>query len=706
MMRALYSGVSGMKTHQTKMDVIGNNIANVNTVAYKSMSITFTELMYQTTQKASGPNATLGTAGQNAKQIGLGSTTGAISTQITTQGATQTTGNPFDIKISGDAFFIVKNGNSGSNYFTRDGSFYVDANGNLAMASTGYNVMGWQVDDTTGDIRQDTVSALRIMNANNMTYEPEATTNAYVSGILDKNDSNVQSVNGKSMSLGFYDALGYQYTAKISIHSTTDEGVYYVVLDDVLDADNKSLTEVYGITDLSDIVKLGGADSKQSVSVNEVYASKYKSTIKSISAVELDDVSTNFPDIDDDLEALQEAINTYLNGDGTNLTTDQQDLLNTYYGGIGNGSILNALHAQYSTAYQNGYASLEVSTGTATKGNLKLKLGTVSEGTGTNAGYYTTSQLKDLYEIMTDTSITDYGAKFTTMGGNIANATTAANTTVSSDIGSALSKTGADIETEANAWIAEQGMQADAAGYQAYARHVLEELYPDVDFSQVQGGEIDEDGNFVITNKLVDGGLLTYDTDTGKFVGIATSGAARDTAILNFSDSITVNGEQVALNNFADIAIDFSPSKMYNNNKTSTIGMTKGDTDGLGTGRMLGTMEGVSIQTDGKIYASYTNGCTRLLGQIAVAEFANAAGLEKMGDNLYAATLNSGDFDGIGTDISADGGSMSTGTLEMSNVDLATEFTEMITTQRGYQANSRIITVSDTLLEELVNLKR
>ena len=98
---------------------------------------------------------------------------------------------------------------------------------------------------------------------------------------------------------------------------------------------------------------------------------------------------------------------------------------------------------------------------------------------------------------------------------------------------------------------------------------------------------------------------------------------------------------------------------------------------------------------------------TRLLGQIAVAKFANAAGLEKAGDNLYAATLNSGEFDGIGVDITADGvGSMSTGCLEMSNVDLSAEFTEMITTQRGFQANSRIITVSDTLLEELVNLKR
>ena len=128
---------------------------------------------------------------------------------------------------------------------------------------------------------------------------------------------------------------------------------------------------------------------------------------------------------------------------------------------------------------------------------------------------------------------------------------------------------------------------------------------------------------------------------------------------------------------------------------------------GLGSGRKLGNMSGVTIQNNGEIYGVYDNGMTKLLGQIAVAKFANAAGLEKAGDNLYSATLNSGEFDGIGVDITADGaGSMTTGALEMSNVDLSSEFTHMITTQRGFQANSRIITVSDTLLEELINLKR
>ena len=157
---------------------------------------------------------------------------------------------------------------------------------------------------------------------------------------------------------------------------------------------------------------------------------------------------------------------------------------------------------------------------------------------------------------------------------------------------------------------------------------------------------------------------------------------------------------------FTTVTVDFSKAVVTDNSGKSTVALEKGDKNDLNAGRESGTLQGVSIQTNGMIYASYTNGQKRLLGQIAVTEFANASGLQKEGDNLYSSTKNSGDFNGIGIDITENGDAMNTGVLEMSNVDLSSEFTDMITTQRGFQANSRIITVSDTLLEELVNLKR
>lgn len=454
MMRSLYSGVAGLKTHQTRMDVIGNNIANVNTTAYKSQSMTFSDLMYQTTQAASGANPTTGVGGTNARQIGLGAKTSAIKTAITTQGASQTTNDPFDIMITGDSFFIVNNGQN--NYFTRDGSFYVDGAGNLAMTSTGYNVMGWQVDPNDASaIKQDTVSALRVMTTENMTYPPEATKSARISGIIDKNDTNVNATAGKIMNLEFYDNQGYKYTAKLSVHSTKTEGQFTVKLDDILDSKGKTV--------LADPTK------------------------------------------------------------------------------------------------------------------------------------------------------------------------------------ASLQQNNADVKDP----------------------------------------------------------VLEFDLKNGSFKNVGPAGGAGGT-----ESTLTLHFDTGTFPSFSDITIDFSNCSNLNNNGSSTVSPIRGDAKGNGAGRKVGEMSGIDIQKDGMIYANYDNGCSRLLGQIAVATFANASGLAKEGDNLYSATQNSGDFDGIGTDITTGGGYMNTGVLEMSNVDLSSEFTEMITTQRGFQANSRIITVSDTLLEELTNLKR
>ena len=118
-------------------------------------------------------------------------------------------------------------------------------------------------------------------------------------------------------------------------------------------------------------------------------------------------------------------------------------------------------------------------------------------------------------------------------------------------------------------------------------------------------------------------------------------------------------------------------------------------------GNRSGTLEDLNIGGDGTITGRYSNGRTRVLGQIPLAFFRNPAGLERVGGNLWVPSANSGPFNGIGAI-----GNMQGGALEMSNVDLASEFTEMITTQRGFQAASRTITVSDEMIQELVNLRR
>ena len=551
MMRSMYSAVSGLKTHQTRMDVIGNNIANVNTVAFKSSSVTFSDILYQTTSNASGANATTGTGGVNAKQIGLGTTAAATKVSITSAGASETTGNPFDIRLTdknSTNFFIVNNGSE--NVFTRSGSFYVDGSGNLCMSSTGYTVMGWQVDETTGEIRKDTVSALRIMQEKNLTSAPEATTQATIAGVLDENDTDVKNDAGRVMNLNFYDNLGYQYTAKFAIKSTGTDGKYTVELTSVLDSNNQNITANLSKQDMAQIFGKYNADAKLG---EYVLTKDYK---------------------------YDSASNSYINK-----TTGEKFLINkatdnstTFVGGNGSKVSITEIFSGITTTIANN-----IKNGT---NNYKVKLDTTT-GQATVTGEQTSYDLE-------------------------------------------------------------------------------------------------------------------FDTSSGKFKSI---GGENPSVMLNMGalSSGLINNNR----NFQNITVDFSQCLNYENGGKSTIGADAGATDGTtGKGRKLGAMTGIFIDTSGRIYGTYDNGNTELLGQIAVAQFSNASGLEKVGESCYRTTLNSGEFDGIGVEISADGSSMTTGELEMSNVDLSSEFTSMITTQRGFQANSRVITTSDTLLEELVNLKR
>ncbi|WP_393959057.1 flagellar basal body rod protein FlgG [Priestia megaterium] len=148
MLRSMYSGISGMKNFQTKLDVLGNNIANVNTYGYKKGRTTFQDLVSQQVAGATAPAGNRG--GVNAKQVGLGSQIGTIDT-IQTAGSIQSTGRPLDVAISGDGYFVVNDG--ASDYYTRAGNFYLDSQGDLVTGD------GLYVQGTNGNIRIDPTAA-------------------------------------------------------------------------------------------------------------------------------------------------------------------------------------------------------------------------------------------------------------------------------------------------------------------------------------------------------------------------------------------------------------------------------------------------------------------------------------------------------------------------------------------------------------------
>ena len=468
MMRSMYSGVSGLRSHQTRMDVIGNNIANVNTVGFKSSAVLFKDALYQTTQNAKGSNIATNTGGTAARQIGLGSAVAAIDYDPSATGSMQSTGNQFDLMIDGNSFFIVNKG--GMTYFTKVGAFGKDDAGYL-VNDYGAIVQGWQVDEETGQIIRDQVSNLKVGGVEFETADAELTSKCYAGGNIDARDQNLTTENGVKMSVTIYDNLGYSYTVTM---------------------------------------KVTKAETAASTPQNPEYDdSKYMIELVSIK-------------------------------DSNNL-----DIL------------------------KNGY--------TATMSTNQINF--------------------DL----------DSG-KFITTGADLTQAIKNIDLTITPD--------------------------------------------------DPSKGDV----------------FRTFDKDGNVEIG--------------------------------SIEVDMSNIKFFASGNTSSLQLYRGDIEGNYQGLPVGKLASVSIDGEGLIYGVYDNGVSKLFGQIAVAEFVNPASLQAMGNSLYTTTRNSGDFDGIGKVVSEGGGSIIQGVLEMSNVDLSQEFTDMIVTQRGFQANSRIITVSDTLLEELINLKR
>ena len=545
MMRSLYSGVSGLRTHQTKMDVIGNNIANVNTVAFKSSSVTFSDIMYQTTSGASG--ATQNTGGVNAKQIGLGVATGATKVAITSAGASESTGNAFDIKLTdGNStnFFVVNNGSE--TLFTRAGSFYLDGNGNLAMASTGFLVQGWQVDPTNGTIRRDTVSPLRIMQPANLTSSPEWTKNASVSGVIDKNDTNITSDSGYYMTLQFYDNLGYSYTAKFAIKTTDAEakkGNYTVELNDIYNTDGHSILEDY---------------------IKE-YIVQNPTTIDDPS----DPASTTHP-------------------------TNRQDAIATLFGKVTTGTKEFDLDTagDWEITVKDGKNILQSKSNPSDQIALPAKIKEDGNVDGPGIGGGVTVSISTLFG-------------------------------VGSDMGEFMGHYGlaaADAPT---------ALEIGSDGK-------LNVKYPTTNYD------------------------LHYSTADGSFGFVNEKGV--DSVSMNLTAIAKLgknNPDFTYAEAFADIDVDFTKTLNYDNGGTSTAGIEKGAVDGTtGYGKALGVLTGVSVSSNGEIYGSYDNGNTVLLGQIAVAQFTNASGLESVGNNCYAETLNSGEFDGIGVDVTGDGGSI------------------------------------------------
>jgi flagellar hook protein FlgE len=183
MMRSMFAAISGLKNHQTMMDVVGNNIANVNTTGFKQSRVTFQDILSQTVRGASGPQG--GRGGVNPEQVGLGVILGGIDT-IQSQGTLQSTGKSTDMAIQGDGYFVMNDGKQ--DFFTRDGSFDLGIDGTLVNPSSGMHVMGWQANPTTGLVNTAVPpTVLTVPIGGGMTGK--GSTSLTVTGNLDSNNT-------------------------------------------------------------------------------------------------------------------------------------------------------------------------------------------------------------------------------------------------------------------------------------------------------------------------------------------------------------------------------------------------------------------------------------------------------------------------------------------------------------------------------------
>lgn len=584
MVKSMYSGVTGMKAHQTKLDVIGNNVANVNTYGFKSSRATFRDVYYQSLRTASSPTANLG--GTNPSGVGYGATIASVDLQMTGASVTNT-GNPMDVAISGDGFFQVQDGD-GNVFYTRAGMLDIDADGNL-VDMNGYFVLGVSGNPVGQPAASNPINVLQAMGT-------VPATRATVS----------EDINGNKVT--------------ISASNATTEGNV-----------NISITS-------SDNLPIGQKALAVVGTSNIVVQLNSKEIFTNLAAVE---------------QAINDAITDANNGEhpaGQFTVSMEPDTMFTMPEVVAKGGLSGAEVAGTNFGFVKGNV-LTAAAGT----NDKLFGGwTVKEVGNTFSGDGDVT-----FSLQQDLPIENgVGGQF-----------------VMSATVNGVSYTGTVLQS-----------QMDTAGSIVLKRtggddnDTITMNYPS--FKTLMTGATQSTDPYTETDKEND--LIP----PGYVVGQVGPEFAGKTLV--FAD-VTVTGAATPSHESFDLGLGSRSFKLK---------------DGTAGGALtVKDLTGVSIGADGVIIANHSILGAKEVGRIDLATFDNMAALVQSGNSYYTTSANSGT---AGVTIAGTGGTggLKTSSLELSNVDLSQEFADMITTQRGFQANSRLITVSDTLLEELVNLKR
>jgi flagellar hook protein FlgE len=694
MLRSLFAGVAGLINHQTKLDVIGNNISNINTIGFKTGRVSFQEMLNQTVRGASRPGS--GVGGTNAIQVGLGMGIASVDT-MHTQGNLQATGNMFDMAFQGEGFFVIKTGDT-QNY-TRAGNFSLDGFGNLVHQSSGGIVQGY-LPDADGQIRESSTLEDIIVDRSRV-VSASASSFIGITGNLKADSEALPTITESGRYL------------KLSAGSTLVTDISQQALGKDLDVDIDDVINISGLIDDSgSTTVISGQFLVEAGSTLDDIAAAIESAIQAADAgytgVTFDAATGTF--------TVDGHPNAGININDLRLSINGNPDFNSAFvfpsiipGGAGSTAAMGQILLQAAEATdlmvnlfnQDGEPLDGVESVYNINGST-LTLQAYVGGEGHAPSEITvdgTTTLQDLMNaIQSVTAIADFGSAGISLTSEGA-IRVEGNAGTDNEINSISIADASSTTTFGNTFIFDEIQSAKDAEMHPVSVDVYDSLgqqhHVTISFRKPPSEtgniewfwEAEVDG----TSEILTGGQgsIVFSPD-GELVSFAFDDGSGSLRIDPGNGSSTID---------VQVQTEIGSSVLTQTAGASTAKVVSVD------GYSSGSLESVFVDERGVIVGQFSNGISEDLAQIGVAQFSNASGLVRQGSNLYSETPNSG-RSLVGTISGSVVNRITPGALEMSNVNLAQEFTEMITAQRGFQANARIISTGDEMLNELVNIKR
>jgi flagellar hook protein FlgE len=673
MLRSLYSGISGLSNHEAKMDVIGNNIANIGTHGFKRGRMTFVDALAQT--ESFGRGQTEFSAGKNPVQIGVGMKVGSVDSDFS-QGYLENTNQSTDLAIEGDGFFVASNGEN--NFYTRAGAFQLSPDGFLLAQGGGFKIQG-KVANANGEIESGgTVGDINLPFGQK--YPAQATSEIKYQCNLDASK----------------DAVAQEFAANwASPAKVTGTDIYNNY--GTYTSGDMFRIEIPGVSGSEGDVTIATDTSPASLSelvslVNEAIRNNEKlaGKVKAVSW-RTEDTSVSPHDIKEGI-----VLQTTESGGADKTITISDGTLNVASLGLttgskGYGTVVSDTGAGIPSTNLN---DLSIVSSTISDGDEIIINGTNPDGTPATATFtYGTdgTTMDDLINKINSAfssataSVNDKGeiVLLDSVKGT-------SKTTVSfsfkdvDESGSAISlpsfvKTvdGADAGTHTASIFTYDSLGNKHTVEITFTKNQGQDNYWNWEV-KVNGGDteiISGGTGFVTFNN--DGSIATMESNDGSALSFDPGGGAN---VLE----LDLNGGESG---------SFSGITQYNSPFTTIAYEQDGYT--------MGTLSNIFFDETGTVFGEYSNGQSRKLAQVAIATFNNNNGLSKSGNNMFTETVSSGQAK-VGVAGSSIRSSIRSGYLEASNVDLSKELTDMIVVQRGYQANTKVISTADQLLQELI----